>query len=126
MTFPKVEFFTRKEFDSPDVVGSGDNMNPDFIKMLAVMRRLCAFPFKINSGYRTPEHNRKIGGAKGSLHVRGLAADIHAPNGQMKYAIVQAAMLIQMRGIIVYENFVHVDNRPHDEFPEPLLLRGKY
>lgn len=30
----------------------------------------------ITSGYRSPEHNRKVGGAKNSMHVQGGAADI--------------------------------------------------
>lgn len=126
MAFPKVKYFSRKEFDSPDVVGSGENMNPDFIVILDTMRAWCKFPFKINSGYRTPEHNRKIGGAKHSYHVRGLAADIAAPHGDMKWEIAFAAMLCGARGVIVYDNFVHVDYRPESEFPKPVLLRGKY
>lgn len=33
-------------------------------------------PVIINSGYRCPEHNAKIGGAKASRHVVGDAVDI--------------------------------------------------
>ena len=33
-------------------------------------------PIKILSGYRCPEVNRAVGGAKSSAHMRGLAADI--------------------------------------------------
>ena len=28
----------------------------------------------INSGYRTPEHNEKVGGKPGSSHIKGLAS----------------------------------------------------
>ena len=31
---------------------------------------------RINSGYRTPEHNRRIGGSPTSDHTKGCAADI--------------------------------------------------
>jgi len=31
---------------------------------------------RINSGYRTPEHNRKVGGSPTSDHIKGCAADI--------------------------------------------------
>lgn len=33
-------------------------------------------PMKLVSCYRTPETNRKVGGAKGSYHLKGLAADV--------------------------------------------------
>lgn len=31
---------------------------------------------RINSGYRTPEHNRQIGGSPTSQHIKGEAVDI--------------------------------------------------
>lgn len=34
---------------------------------------------KVNSGYRGPEVNAAIGGAKNSDHMRGMAADIEIP-----------------------------------------------
>ena len=33
-------------------------------------------PMKISSGYRCPKHNKACGGAAGSIHLTGLAADI--------------------------------------------------
>jgi uncharacterized protein YcbK (DUF882 family) len=36
----------------------------------------------INSGYRTPEHNKAIGGAPGSQHLLGIASDISLPLGE--------------------------------------------
>lgn len=33
-------------------------------------------PIIVNSAYRTPEVNKKVGGAKRSLHMQGRAADI--------------------------------------------------
>jgi hypothetical protein len=41
-------------------------------------------PFKgsdIASTYRTPEKNKEVGGASQSLHLKGLAADIHGTTG---------------------------------------------
>lgn len=35
----------------------------------------------LNSAYRSPAHNQRIGGVKNSAHVRGMAADIEAPPG---------------------------------------------
>lgn len=35
----------------------------------------------ISSAYRTPEHNREVGGVEGSYHTKGDAVDIVLPNG---------------------------------------------
>ena len=33
-------------------------------------------PIRVNSAYRSPEHNEKVGGVKTSQHLLGKAADI--------------------------------------------------
>lgn len=43
---------------------------------LQVVRDVLGKAIIINSGSRTPEHNKEVGGAKGSLHLKGMAADI--------------------------------------------------
>ncbi len=40
-------------------------------------------PIHINSGFRTPEINKAIGGAKNSQHCLGMAADITAGDKEM-------------------------------------------
>ena len=50
------------------------------------------FPIIINSGYRSPQLNRKVGGAPTSNHLTGCAVDIRT-NG-MEQAIEYAAILI--------------------------------
>ncbi|MCD8173117.1 MAG: D-Ala-D-Ala carboxypeptidase family metallohydrolase [Alistipes sp.] len=44
--------------------------------VLDPVRRLWGGPITVNSGYRCPELNRAVGGASGSQHLRGEAADI--------------------------------------------------
>ena len=53
---------------------------------LQTMRILLSKPIRINSGYRTPEYNAKIGGAKKSKHMLGLAADLDVPDGMSSIA----------------------------------------
>ena len=55
-------------------------MDLHFLSLLIEARELANIPFKINSGYRTEEHNLKIGGRVGSSHLKGIACDIHCNN----------------------------------------------
>ena len=55
-----LKYFTYEEFDSPDLANSGINMDRNFLQKLELAREIAGIPFKINSGYRTKEHNRKV------------------------------------------------------------------
>lgn len=43
---------------------------------LEVYRKISGKPFKINCGYRCPEHNKAVGGVSNSVHMTGSAADV--------------------------------------------------
>ena len=47
-------------------------------------------PIIINSGYRSPELNKKVGGAPTSNHLSGCAVDIHVAGIEqaMRYAVI--------------------------------------
>lgn len=45
-------------------------------ELLEKIREVWNAPIQINSGYRSPELNKKVGGAKNSDHVYAAAADI--------------------------------------------------
>ena len=80
----------------------------------------CGRPVYINSGYRTPQHNEKVGGAKNSYHMYGAAADIKAEGYTPKeiYTILDS-MLGDWGGIEEHETFVHIDVRD-DKWRKPL------
>jgi hypothetical protein len=59
---------------------------------LEVLREKASQPIIINSGYRSPQLNRKVGGASNSNHLTGCAADIRTSGYEQ--AIVYAAILI--------------------------------
>lgn len=48
-------------------------------------------PIRVNSGYRSPRLNRRVGGVADSLHMQGRAADLTTPSGQNRrlFAILQ-------------------------------------
>lgn len=80
--------------------------------ILDILRNKIGKPVIINSGYRTPERNAKVGGAKYSYHMRGMAADIRIEGMTAKEIAKKIDGIIPNEcGIIVYENWVHLDTR---------------
>ena len=70
----------------------------------------------ITSGYRSPSHNLKVGGAKDSFHVRGMAADIQVSGMTPKQVYDTIEKLIKegkMKegGLGLYKSWVHYDFR---------------
>jgi len=77
-------------------------------------------PITINSAYRCAKHNKNVGGASGSRHTKGQAADIVVQNVKPK-TVAQYAESIGILGIGLYETskdgyFVHVDTRTTKSF----------
>lgn len=98
--------FSRREFDSHD--GARADPHPELIDRLEQLRTIVGNkPLRIVSGYRSPAHNRAVGGAPRSQHLYNRAADI--PYG---YATVAQAELAGFRGIGSKDGWaVHVDVR---------------
>jgi|TARA_R100000081_G_C4813523_1_gene173000 hypothetical protein len=103
------KYFNIKEFDSPDVIGSGNKMNKKFIEKLDYARGNAGVPFKINSGYRTEEWNKKVGGRVGSSHTKGLAADIQAIGSRDRGLIVKSLLDVGINRIGIAKTFIHCD-----------------
>lgn len=104
------KYFKLDEFDCPTIEGSGaEFMDLDFIKTLNSIRHTAGIPMVITSGYRSPEHNEKIGGVKNSSHLKGVAADIAVNNSADRIKIVAAAIAHKVRRIGVADGFIHLD-----------------
>ena len=43
------------------------------------LREAVGFPLEVASGFRCPKRNARVGGARDSMHLRGLAADLVWP-----------------------------------------------
>lgn len=74
----------------------------------------------ITSGYRCPAYNRSVGGATGSYHSKGMAADITV-DGVVPREVAKYAESIGVLGIGLYETsadgyFVHIDTRNYKSF----------
>ena len=77
------------------------------------LRDAVGLPLVVLSAYRTPEHNRAVGGARNSQHVEGRALDLLPPRGwKVTDLAAVAAAVPAIRGLGLYPTFVHIDVRP--------------
>lgn len=104
-----LRYFKLSEFDSPDKIGSGENMDEEFLQMLDNARHIAGIPFKINSGFRTKSHNKKVGGVSNSSHLYGVAADIKCDTDAERWVIVNALIQAGFTRIGIAKTFIHVD-----------------
>lgn len=61
--------------------------------VLQPLRDFMGEPIIINSGYRSPELNRKVGGVNGSQHVKGEAADIRCETKSYAVKVITFIMM---------------------------------
>ena len=83
---------------------------------LQVLRDEVNKPIKITSGYRSPEHNAKVGGVKSSRHITGEAADFKIAGMTPKEVAAVIEKLItagkmEEGGLGTYSTWVHYDHR---------------
>ena len=86
-----------------------DKMDKTFLLRLDEARERAGIPFVINSAYRTPEHNAKIGGKPNSSHLKGLAVDISVTNSRQRFIVLNALLEVGFTRIGIADTFIHVD-----------------
>jgi uncharacterized protein YcbK (DUF882 family) len=79
---------------------SENSVDMSLLYALQAVRDIIEIPMKISSGYRCVDHNKDVGGADTSSHLRGLAADIAVYNSSQAF--------ILMRGIIISNRFKRI------------------
>ena len=106
--------FTLNEMACKD--GSDEVLySTELMSMLEKLRAYGGFTVHINSGYRSPSYNRKIGGASKSQHTLGTAADIVVKKNGKTVSAKKICCLCQDLGFkgvaYISESAVHVDMR---------------
>lgn len=131
--------FSWHEFEQNDAARQYQIMNiittpevRDAVKALVVnvlqpLRDKTGRPLKINSGYRCPELNAKVGGVATSQHCKGEAADVWCTT----LTPYQLARVVLENGIpydqmILYPSFVHLSYRKEGEQRMQLLYNASY
>lgn len=111
--------FSLEEFKCKD----GTPVPPELmqnVQLLAInlqaLRDYLGAPIHVNSGYRTPAYNAKVGGKKASQHMLAKAADITTKNKTPRQLAAIIEKLIsqgkmKQGGLGIYPGFVHYDVR---------------
>lgn len=113
-----MKYFKMKEFECHDgcemPAEARENIEALVEAVLDPARERLGKAIRVNSGYRRAKHNLKVGGAVGSQHMKGEAADVvPGDSGQVTGdSLERLARIIKEQGVfdqmIVYPSFVHV------------------
>ena len=111
--------FSLFEFQSKDGSEFPESVVPNLTELsqnLEVLRAHFGKPVFVLSGYRSEEHNLKVGGSRESFHVQGKAADVQIKGHTSKVVYDAIESLIKegkMKegGVGLYKTFVHYDTR---------------
>lgn len=78
-----------------------------------IQKETPGYKLNIISGYRDFAYNKRVGGAKGSKHMDGIAVDVSIPKGigQEKFIKI-ATEAVGFTGIGRYSSFTHIDLGP--------------
>ena len=114
------KFFKRTEFSCP-CCGRVD-ISDELVNRLDYCREISGVPFRITSGFRCKQHNRRIHGKPRSSHLDGSGADISAPSGALKSTIVASLFAGGIKRVGIYKNFIHCDISK--KLPYPMLWTG--
>jgi len=103
-------FFTPQEIASK---GNGSILvHFESLDKLQAARIKANRPFIIDSGYRDPDYNSRIGGAKDSMHKQGRAFDVRL-KGFDKAELHNILLSVGFTGFgLHYATFIHADTGP--------------
>lgn len=101
-------------FKPSEIACKGDGsllVDPEALDKLQEVRQRLGKPMRLNSAYRSPAHNKAIGGSPNSQHLQGKAFDV-ALNGITRTELLKAAKAAGFTGFGQYDTFMHIDTGP--------------
>lgn len=88
-------------------------ISAELVEVLQDVRNYFGRAVSINSAYRNPTHNKKVGGVANSYHLYGMAADIVVSGVPARNVYNYLCSKYHDKyGIGRYETFTHIDVRP--------------
>ena len=130
--------FTLDEFNvsasHPELAkGIPINIRPDIIALVThVLQPICdktGWTCKINSGYRSIELNRAVGGAPSSQHMKGEAADCVFMKDKKPVPIIEVLKVgkdFNFDQMIAYPTFVHFSYTRNRANRKMILYNSSY
>ena len=141
----KIKYFTAKEILNAS--GTKKYVDKDIpaeliyniiptIKVLDEIREWYGYPIYLNCSYRDPVHNKKVGGAKSSLHLKFNAVDFSIAD-KNKLKEIYTHLVFQddiyhynflpkagSMGLGLYNTFIHLDTRAILKLKSPARWNG--
>lgn len=116
-----------KNFSPAEIAcrGSGSlRIHDEALDKLQALRDRLGKPLIVRSAYRSPAHNRAVGGAARSKHLDGTAFDIAMTNHD-PVAFEAAARAVGFKGFGFYprSGFMHIDLGPARQWGERFPVR---
>lgn len=95
-------------------------VDEDAMNRLQALRDALGKPLLLTSAYRSPQHNRAVGGAKASKHMEGIAFDVRMENHD-PHRFEAAARAAGFSGFGYYprSGFMHIDTGPKRSWGTP-------
>lgn len=91
---------------------SAPDMDLAFLGLLNTLRELWGRPLSVNSGARCLFWNAHVGGAPGSQHTLGKAADLRVTSRDEADQLALLATKVGFTGLGIYATWLHVDTGP--------------
>ena len=102
-----------------------DNIKALVDYILQPLRDAWGGPLFINSGYRSPELNKAVGGVETSQHTKGMAADVGVTD-PLALAKLALKMKLDFDQMILYPSFLHLSYKRDGRNRNQLLYNKKW
>jgi zinc D-Ala-D-Ala carboxypeptidase len=115
-----------KSFSPQEIACKGTGslaINEDALDKLQALRDKLGRPILLTSAYRSAEHNKRVGGAKNSQHMLGIAFDVRMEN-QDPQKFEAAARAVGFTGFGYYpkQGFMHIDTGAKRSWGTPFKI----
>ena len=107
--------YTAEDFHCDDLA----KISPTLLRVISWLTAAIGYKLTITSGWRSEEHNTKVGGHPHSPHMYGMAVDIACQNSAERFNIIAELMDEDINehlwGVGIYDKHIHIDVKPRND-----------